>query len=50
MKCSDCSNLIEDYCGNPYCFMGSFALSSEDLIADNAELMCIDYEPKENCA
>lgn len=49
MKCTDCGNCIENYSGNMYCFAGSFELSSEDLNADNAELICIDYQPKENC-
>ena len=48
MKCTSCSNCIENYSGNPYCFMGSFELSSEDLNADNVELMCIDFKLKES--
>lgn len=47
MKCENCDNCIEDYGGNPYCFMGSFKLSDEDMKADNVEYFCIDFEPKE---
>ena len=46
MKCENCDNCVEDYGGNPYCFMGSFELSDKDMKADNVEYLCIDFEPK----
>ena len=44
----NCNKCIEECSGVPYCFMGSFELSSDDLSADNVELLCIDYQPKED--